>query len=320
MIQDLVTHSAGHRDVVARRGLRFMRSVSAPLPPSLMSEFEQIFGIPVVEIFGMTETAGVITSNPLPPRRRIAGSVGLSAGPEIRILDSEGRECPSGATGEVVTRGENLMAGYLDAPGSTPFVEGWFRTGDLGHLDPDGYLFLTGRLKDMINRGGEKVSPHEVDEAIRSHPAVADAATFPVPDPALGEEVAAAIVRRPGHSLSDQEMVSFLQDRLTYFKIPRQIRFVDSVPRGANGKLRRAELAGILGITPDRSASGRREYRAPSTPIGAHLCRTWSDPVTTLPTRKAPRTPRCRRHSSISAARPGLSAEASTCRRRRSRR
>lgn len=280
MLEDMLTNAAAYPQAVAGQQLRFVRSVSAPLPVERMQAFEKAFAVPVIEIYGMTETAGVITSNPLPPGERKPGSVGISAGPEVRVVDQAGAILPAGQEGEVLVRGDNVISGYENAPQDNllSFSDGWFRSGDLGHLDPDGYLFLTGRVKEMINRGGEKVSPFEVDQCLLAHPAVADAAAFAVPHPQLGEDVAVLVVVQPGQKTTKEELTTYLRARLAFFKIPRVLLFVESVPRGANGKLQRKLLAEKYA---DALETGRVWSRpvfvAPASPVAKMLARTWAD-------------------------------------------
>ena len=218
--------------------LRFIRSSSAALPRQLMRELEEVFRAPVVESYGMTETAHQIASNPLSPSRRKEGSVGLATGTEILIIGAAGHKLPPGKTGEVVIRAPTVTPGYendVTANAST-FIRGWFRTGDQGHLDSEGYLFLTGRFKEVINRGGEKISPREVDEILMSHPAVAQAVTFSVPNPVLGEEVAAAIVLQGQATVTARELREFASGHLADFKVPRQLVIVDEFRRGHQAK------------------------------------------------------------------------------------
>ncbi len=231
--------------------LRFVRSSSASLPPQVMAEMEQVFGVPVIEAYGMTEASHQMASNPLPPRAHFAGSVGIAAGPEIAIMDVEGNLLPAGDTGEVVIRGRNVTAGYENNPeaNAKSFTNGWFRTGDQGVLDADGYLRLTGRLKELINRGGEKVSPLEIDTVLMDHPAVTQVVTFAMPHDKLGEEVAAAVVLNEGATLTEQELRDFAAGRLASFKVPRKIVFLTEIPKGATGKLQRIGLAAKLGLT-----------------------------------------------------------------------
>jgi acyl-CoA synthetase (AMP-forming)/AMP-acid ligase II len=216
-----------------------------------MAELEQTFGCPVIESYGMTEASHQMTSNPLPPRPRKPGTVGPAAGPEVAVLDESGRPAPAGATGEVVIRGPNVTAGYVSNPAAnaSAFTDGWFRTGDQGVLDADGYLTITGRLKELINRGGEKISPREVDDLLMTHPAVAQAVTFALPHDKLGEEVAAAIVLREGRTATERELRDFVSARLADFKVPRKVVFLAEIPKGATGKLQRIGLAAKLGLT-----------------------------------------------------------------------
>ena len=196
--QEILENAVHHPGSMARSLLRFIRSASSAMPRQLMAEMERVFHIPIIEAYGMTEAAPQIASNRLPPSRRNPGSVGPAAGPDVAIMDEAGNLLSPGENGEVVIRGANVMLAYENNPeaNSSAFVRGWFRTGDRGHLDAEGYLYITGRLKEIINRGGEKISPREVDEVLLDHPAVAQAVTFPVPHSTLGEDVAAAIVLR----------------------------------------------------------------------------------------------------------------------------
>ncbi|HLG87220.1 MAG TPA: acyl--CoA ligase [Alphaproteobacteria bacterium] len=230
--------------------LRFIRSSSASLPPQVMAALESTFGVPVIEAYGMTEASHQMASNPLPPGARFAGSVGMAAGPEIAIMDEAGTLRPAGDLGEVVIRGRNVTAGYENNPeaNAKSFTNGWFRTGDQGYLDDKGYLRLTGRLKELINRGGEKISPLEVDVVIMDHPAVAQIVTFAVPHDKLGEDVAAAVVLKSDAKATEQELKDFAAARLAPFKVPRTILFLDEIPKGATGKLQRIGLAEKLGL------------------------------------------------------------------------
>jgi acyl-CoA synthetase (AMP-forming)/AMP-acid ligase II len=181
-----------------------------------MAELERTFGVPVIEAYGMTEAAHQIASNPVPPGVRKAGTVGLAAGPEVAIIDEGGRFLPPGEVGEIAIRGANVTRGYESNPEANreAFVGGWFRTGDQGVLDADGYLTITGRLKEIINRGGEKIAPREVDEALLGHPAVAQAVTFAAPHSSLGEDVAAAVVLKPGAGATEEELRRFAAGQL----------------------------------------------------------------------------------------------------------
>jgi acyl-CoA synthetase (AMP-forming)/AMP-acid ligase II len=199
----------------------------------------------------MTEASHQMTSNPLPPRQRKPGSVGIPFGLEVAIMDEhDGRLLGQGNTGEIVIRGKNVTKGYANNPAANAasFTNGWFRTGDQGSLDADGYLSIKGRLKEIINRGGEKVSPREVDEVLMEHPAVGQVVTFAMPHPKLGEEVAAAVVPKPGAQTDERELRDFARERLAAFKVPRKIVFLDEIPKGATGKLQRIGLAEKLGL------------------------------------------------------------------------
>jgi acyl-CoA synthetase (AMP-forming)/AMP-acid ligase II len=251
MHQTVLGLAKRHEDTIKAGRLRFVRSSSASLPPQVMQALEETFRVPVIEAYGMTEASHQMASNPLPPRPRFAGCVGIAAGPEIAIMDDDGALQPPGALGEVVIRGRNVTAGYENNPeaNAKAFTNGWFRTGDQGIIDEQGYLRLTGRLKEIISRGGEKVSPLEVDTVLMDHPAVAQCLTFAVPHPMLGEEVAAAIVLREGHAATDHELRDFAAVHLAHFKVPRKIVFLEEIPKGATGKLMRIGLAEKLGLT-----------------------------------------------------------------------
>jgi acyl-CoA synthetase (AMP-forming)/AMP-acid ligase II len=233
---------AGPRPAGAEK-LRFIRSCSAALPPQVMQDLETAFGAPVLEAYGMTEAAHQMASNPLPPAARLPGSVGRGTDVRVSIMDAEGRHLAAGERGEVVIQGPNVTKGYENNPeaNATSFTDGWFRTGDQGFLDEHGYLTLTGRLKEMINRGGEKISPREIDEVLLAHPAVAEAVSFGTPHPTWGEEVAAAVVTR--ESVSEQDLLTYCKERLADFKRPKQIHIVDAIPRTATGKIQRRVVA-----------------------------------------------------------------------------
>lgn len=225
--------------------LRLIRSSSSALPPPVMAGLEATVRVPVIESYGMTEASHQMASNPLPPRIRKPGSVGPAAGPEIAILGSEGGWAPPGVRGEVVIRGPGVTSGYENLPAGapSPFHEGWFRTGDQGYLDPDGYLFLTGRLKELINRGGEKITPREIDEVLLEFPGVAQAVAFAVPHESLGEDVAAAVVPVPGVRLEEPALREFAFSRLAAFKVPSRVLVVPDLPKGPSGKVQRLSLA-----------------------------------------------------------------------------
>ena len=237
---------AGRERPEGTERLRFVRSCSSALPPDLMRRMEELLEVPVLEAYGMTEAAHQMTSNPLPPQERRPGTVGVATGVEIAILDDRGRHLPVGAAGEVAIRGPNVMDGYEANPSANAeaFTDGWFRTGDQGSLDERGYLTLRGRLKELINRGGEKIAPREIDEVLLQHPAVAEAVAFGVPHPSWGEEVAAAVVLR--QEATPGQLLDFCRERLADFKIPRQLYIVSEIPRTPTGKVQRRHVAASL--------------------------------------------------------------------------
>lgn len=240
-------------------GIRFIRSCSSALAPAVLAALERRFGVPVLEAYGATEASHQIASNPMPPRARKPGTVGVGTGVEIGIVDSSGRALPAHSSGEVVIRGPSVMRGYLNNPAANTaaFINGWYRTGDLGLLDQDGYLSLTGRIKEMINRGGEKISPIEVDAVLLAHPAVAQAATFGVPDPKYGQDVQAAVVLKG--AVEPEELRSFCRERLADFMVPRVIHVVPSLPKSAVGKIQRHVLTDLYtpANQPDRDEPRR---------------------------------------------------------------
>lgn len=242
--QLLLARLGGEKPAGAER-LRFIRSCSAALPVQTGERLEAALGVPVLEAYGMTEASHQMSSNPLPPDRRKLGSVGTATGVRIAILDSRGLAGP-GQTGEVVIQGPNVIRGYENEPQADAgsFLNGWFRTGDQGVLDADGYLRLTGRLKELINRGGEKISPPEIDEVLLAHPAVADAVCFGVAHPTWGEEVAAAVVLR--EAAGEADLVAHCRERLADFKCPKKIHLLDSIPRTVTGKIQRRAVAELV--------------------------------------------------------------------------
>ena len=251
MHQAILARAARNADVIAANPLRFIRSSSASMPPQVMKAIEEAFGAPLIESYGMTEAAHQMAANPLPPAQRFAGSVGIAAGPEVAIVDEDGEPLPPGETGEIVIRGDNVMAGYENNPeaNATAFTKsGWFRTGDQGTMTADGYVCITGRLKEIIIRGGEKISPREVDEVLMDHPAVAQCVTFAVPHPKLGEEIAAAVVLREGEAGDERDLRGFVARHLAPFKVPAKVLILEEIPKGATGKLQRIGLAAKLGL------------------------------------------------------------------------
>jgi oxalate---CoA ligase len=251
MHQAILMRAERNAEIIKRAPLRFIRSSSSSLPAQAMKELAAAFSAPVIEAYGMTEAAHQMCSNPLPPRAQKPGLVGLPAGPEVAIMDDAGNILSQGSIGEVVIRGPNVTKGYEANPeaNAKAFTNGWFRTGDQGMFDKDGYLMLTGRLKELIKRGGEQVSPLEVDGVLSEHPAVAQALTFSIPHPMLGEEVGAAVVLREGQECGERELRDFAAKHLADFKVPRKIVFLPEIPKGATGKLQRIGLAEKLGIT-----------------------------------------------------------------------
>ena len=250
------------------RRLRFARSCSAPLPAVLWQRYEDAIGVPLVEAYGMTEAAHQMASNPLPPGERRPGTVGQATGIEIAALDDDWRPVRAGGEGEVAVRGPSVVDEYLDNPAATQaaFRDGWFRTGDVGRLSADGYLSLVGRVKELINRAGEKISPYEVEEVLLGHPAVAEAAAYPVPDEKYGEQVGVVVVLRggsddpgsPGEAAgaggaggaggaTPRELIAYCADRLAAFKRPALVTILPEIPKGPTGKIQRRNLAGLVG-------------------------------------------------------------------------
>jgi len=242
-IHNLLLSRAREERPAGAEGLRFIRSCSASLPAEMMGQMERVFSVPVLEAYGMTEASHQMASNPKPPAVRKPGSVGPGTGVRIGIMDDAGGLLASGERGEVVIQGPNVVSGYENNPeaNAKSFTNGWFRTGDQGFLDEDGYLRLTGRLKELINRGGEKIGPIEIDEVLLSHPAVAEAVCFGVPHPAWGEEVAAAVVLKV--AANEAEILAFCKERLAEFKRPKKIYIAKAIPRTATGKIQRGVVA-----------------------------------------------------------------------------
>jgi acyl-CoA synthetase (AMP-forming)/AMP-acid ligase II len=246
-MHQLLLARAHHKPAEAA-SLRFIRSCSAPLSQELIHKIEGLFGVPFVEAYGMTEAAHQMTSNPLPPRHRKAGSVGVGTGLRISIMDKEGNHLGTNQRGEVAIQGAPVFRGYENNPeaNARAFVNGWFRTGDEGLLDADCYLHLTGRIKDIIIRGGENIAPHEVDEILLRHPAVAAAVTFGCAHPTLGEEVAAAVVLHEAHGATESALIKHCRESLVEYKCPTKIYLVESIPTTATGKIRRRAVATAL--------------------------------------------------------------------------
>lgn len=281
MHQSILARARANSEGLQRGRLRMVRSSSASLPPSVMAELEHLLGVPVIEAYGMTEAAHQIASNPLPPGVRKAGSVGIPAGPQVAVMDDSGRLLPQGERGEIVLRGANITAGYAHAEeaNARAFTDGWFRTGDQGYLDAEGYLFITGRLKEQINRGGQKISPREIDDVLLAHPGVAQAVTFAIAHPTLGEEVGAAIVPAQGATLAPAQIREYAAARLAFYKVPSQVVILDEIPKGPTGKVQRIGLAAKLGLTAgvQRAPAGEQARVGPRTPLEAHIVQVWRE-------------------------------------------
>jgi len=272
MFHAILSCAKEYRSAIDRCPLRFIRVGADALSPKMREELEQTFRTPIVETYGMTETS-LICCSPLPPRPRRVGSVGVTVGPEVAIMDEAGTFVPRGVAGEIVVRGPTVLAGYEDNPeaSAAAFRHGWFRTGDMGLLDADGYLFLQGRLKDLINRGGTKIVPREVEDALAAHPAVAEAVAFPLPHPALGEDVAAAVMLHHHAQISEPDLRRWVADRLVDFKVPARVLIVDELPKGPTGKLHRRALAEQFGSLLET------KFVPPGTPIEKEVARIWAD-------------------------------------------
>ena len=247
IVSYLLEGEAAPREALSR--IRFCRSASAALPPEHHLAFERKFGIGIIETMGLTETVAPAFSNPLDPARRKVGSVGRASGCEARVVDDRGADLPDGSPGEIAIRGPQVTAGYYKNPDATAaafFPGGWLRTGDIGRRDADGFFFITGRIKELIIKGGENIAPREIDEVLLRHPAVLDAAAVGVPDRHYGQEIAACVVRREGASCSEDDLRAFCHEHLGRYKTPKAIHFVDELPRGPSGKVQRLKLLDIL--------------------------------------------------------------------------
>jgi amino acid adenylation domain-containing protein len=280
MHQAILAHAALHSDIITRCPLRFIRSASAVLPLSVRAELARVFKTHVIETYGMTEASGHVTCNPPPRQPWKSSSVGLAVGPEVAIMDEYGTLLPPGHTGEIVVRGATVMQGYANDPTANQhaFTQGWFRSGDQGYLNAEGYLFVTGRLKEVINRGGEKIAPQEVETILMSHPAVAQVVVFAVPHPRLGEDIAAAVVLHRHATATEQDLRLFASKLLAASKVPRQVHIVEELPSTPTGKPQRLGLAEKLGLTVSGPGPSMRRvaYTAPSTPTEEALSRLWA--------------------------------------------
>jgi acyl-CoA synthetase (AMP-forming)/AMP-acid ligase II len=226
--------------------IRFIRSCSSPLSPKTFHELEKAFNAPVLEAYAMTEAAHQMTSNPLPPAKRYPGSVGIGQGVEVKILDQSGKEVPQGAEAEICIRGENVTKGYLNNPeaNKSSFTkEGFFRTGDQGKKDENGYVIITGRIKELINKGGEKISPIEIDNVVAHHPAVAEAVSFAMEDEMYGQDIGLAVVLKDGKNITEDELRKWVATKVAKFKVPKKIFFTDNMPKTATGKVQRRMVA-----------------------------------------------------------------------------
>jgi len=250
MHQLILQRAKRNQDVINKNPLRFIRSSSAALPKPVLKELETTFQCPIVEAYGMTEASHQIASNPLPPKSRKAGTVGIAAGPQIKIIENNGNEMPANCVGEIVIKGNNVINCYANNPEAnhSSFHEGWFRTGDLGSIDEDGYLTISGRIKEIINKGGEKISPKEIDDILQEMPAIEQVVCFAIGNNAYGEDIGCAIVLVPGMSLTEEEIVKHASKFLAKFKIPRRFFFLSEIPVGPTGKLQRIGLAKTLGL------------------------------------------------------------------------
>ncbi len=250
MHQAILSRAKRNQEIIASANLRFVRSSSASLPPQVMAALEDTFNAPVIEAYGMTEASHQMTSNPLPPAARKPGTVGIAMGLEVGIMDDAGNLLPAGNIGEIVIRGANVTPGYENNPTANAenFTNGWFRTGDQGEQDEAGYVTISGRLKEIINRGGEKISPREVDEVLMDFDPIQQVVTFALPHPKLGEDVAAAVVLKEGATATERDIRDFAATRLAKFKVPRKVLIMDEIPKGPTGKLKRIGMAEQLGL------------------------------------------------------------------------
>lgn len=237
--------------------LRFGRSASAPLAPEMHRAFEETFDVPIVETMGLTETAAQILSNPMPPAQPRYGSPGVAVGNEAKVVDEQGRECARGTPGELMIRGDNVTKGYYKNPQATAEAlepDGWLHTGDVAYCDEDGFFFITGRIKELIIKGGENIAPREIDEALYEHPAVLEAAGFGMPDARYGQEVMACVALKPGAVCSESELSALLERRLGAYKKPKRIYFMQGLPKGPSGKIQRLKLVDLVQEQVDKAS------------------------------------------------------------------
>ncbi len=257
--------------------LRFLRSGTGPLNPTIAEELERAFDTPLIMTYGTSESGSITCEHP-PPVRRKRGSVGTAVHDGVAIVDEAGEAVDRGAEGEVAVRGPAVFDGYEndEAANRSAFVNGWYRSGDLGYFDADGYLFITGRIKELINRGGQKISPNEIDDALLAHPKVAAASAFPVPHPTLGEEVAAAVVLEDGTSMDEASLLAFLRESLAEYKVPRRLVFVGEIPKGPTGKVQRHKLASAFGLAGEAEAIAIADEDRPATALESQLQALWA--------------------------------------------
>ena len=250
MHQAILLRAQKNSDKAKKLNLRFIRSSSASLPPAIFKQLNDIFQTPVIEAYGMTEATHQMTSNPLPPAIQKPGLVGMPAGPEICIMNDKNEKLPQGEIGEICIKGDNVTNGYENNPEANKqsFVNDWFRTGDEGFFDEDGYLKISGRLKEIINKGGEKISPLEVDNILMDFPPIDQALCFGYKDKMLGEDIAVAIKLKENKSCTEDDIKSYANEKLAKFKIPKKIFIVEDIPKGATGKLQRIGLAKKFGL------------------------------------------------------------------------
>ncbi len=243
-------HAKGSEQILRKTNrLRFVRSASSAMPASMLLDFEETFGIPMLESIGLTETAAPILANPMPPAIRKPGSVGIPFGNEVQIVDRSDQVLERNQIGEIVVRGNNVISSYYNAPEATQGAftpQGWFRTGDLGYQDDDGYFFITGRIKELIIKGGENISPREIDDALYRNKAILEAASFGYPDPTYGQVVAVAVVLKENCTYGEQEIMDYCREELGAFRCPSRIFFVDDLPKGPSGKIQRLQVAESL--------------------------------------------------------------------------
>ncbi len=273
-LHELVVHGKRTNWSGERSSLRFIRSVAAALPSRLQDDLEALFQVPVIQTFGMTEAGPLITTNPLPPRKQKRGSVGTECGPEVAIMDEQGHPRGTWELGEIAVRGANIFSGYEESPedNSRSFRQGWFYTGDMGLIDHEGYLFLKGRVKEMINRGGEKITFQELDDVLLQHADVVQAAAFGMTHPTLGEEVGAALVVKDSSSLTEASIQEYVSERLSEFKVPRRVVFLDELPKTPVGKIDRLRLSGMAEDRPTQTA-----YVAPRNDLEKFLVKVWEE-------------------------------------------